>query len=1227
MIRGNSARRAGRGLRAWLLAAFAALPITAVLAATQYLYDDLGRLVLVANSDGSAAVYAHDENGNVLSITQWAASGPVIAAFSPMYGHAGTPVTILGTGFSTTPANNTVTIGGVAAAVSTATATTLVSSVSQGANTGPITVTVGGVTAVSAQSFTVYKPLIASFSPGLVAPGASVSITGANLNLVPGGTSLTVGGTTVAATSLSNNQAAFAAPNTTGGPIVVTTPYGQATSAASLVIVPNAVGVANVVDHDPADPNGASQVLAINQQNKTALLSFQGAASAFYSVQLEVLALTPSGGSINYSVYAPTGAGFASGSVSTTAPSIHLPKTTAAGRYLVAFNSGSKTSVQITAKVELDTALTADGTTLPLSTTAAYQSKRFTFNATAGDDLNFAITQLTLTPNPPNNVRIWVYRPDGYQMGSQYYCYASTTPGCSKDNNLNEVSLVNAPVTGPYTVHVVPQGAATMTFNATLSTDLVGTLTVGAPTTRTFDVPGRQALLTFAATANQTVALRFDSLAMAPAGTGIGYVVYHPNGNVVASNGNLTAATTLNLPNLAAGTYSVYVAPRNASMGSVQLTLANGTSGTLPTNGTTQSFSTTLPNQHGYFTFTATAGDDLGLAITNLAITPSSPNYARIAVVLPSGYLMSFSNSTNCPITTLPGCSFTMVNVPETGTYRVVVESMGQSTMSFDLTVSQDVTGTLTPGTPQSPAFDVPGRQAMLTFTATAGQVVALHVNAISLTPAGTPAELIVYAPNGQGIASHNNITAPMTFNLTNLSAGTYSVLVAPRNASMGSVQLTLANGTSGTLPTNGTTQSFSTTLPQQHGYFTFTATAGDDLGLAITNLAITPSSPNYARIAVVLPSGYLMSFSNSTNCPITTLPGCSFTMVNVPETGTYRVVVESMGQSTMSFDLTVSQDVTGTLTPGTPQSPAFDVPGRQAMLTFTATAGQVVALHVNAISLTPAGTPAELIVYAPNGQGIASHNNITAPMTFNLTNLSAGTYSVLVAPRNASMGSVQLTLANGTSGTLPTNGTTQSFSTTLPQQHGYFTFTATAGDDLGLAITNLAITPSSPNYARIAVVRPSGYLMSFSNSTNCPITTLPGCSFEMPNMPETGTYLVVVESMGQSTMSFDLTLSQHLTGTLALGTPQSINLDVPGRQALLTFAATSGQNVAVSLTSITTTPSGKTVRMYVLNPSGGYIVNTTTNSANLTNLPAGTYTVLLVPADAATVTLQAGIQ
>lgn len=49
----------------WLLLT-AALPATAV-AETQYLYDDLGRLVLVAYPNGSAIAYEHDADGNIVN--------------------------------------------------------------------------------------------------------------------------------------------------------------------------------------------------------------------------------------------------------------------------------------------------------------------------------------------------------------------------------------------------------------------------------------------------------------------------------------------------------------------------------------------------------------------------------------------------------------------------------------------------------------------------------------------------------------------------------------------------------------------------------------------------------------------------------------------------------------------------------------------------------------------------------------------------------------------------------------------------------------------------------------------------------------------------------------------------------------------------------------------------------------------------------------------------------
>jgi len=82
---------------------------------------------------------------------------PVLAvtAIAPASGPVGTKVTITGTKFDPTPANNTVLFNTTQATVTAATATSLEVTVPAGATAGVISVTVGGVTAKSTASFTV----------------------------------------------------------------------------------------------------------------------------------------------------------------------------------------------------------------------------------------------------------------------------------------------------------------------------------------------------------------------------------------------------------------------------------------------------------------------------------------------------------------------------------------------------------------------------------------------------------------------------------------------------------------------------------------------------------------------------------------------------------------------------------------------------------------------------------------------------------------------------------------------------------------------------------------------------------------------------------------------------------------------------------------------------------------------------------------------------------------
>jgi gliding motility-associated-like protein len=91
----------------------------------------------------------------VQSATNFVVTSPTITSFTPTNGQVNTNVTISGTNFSTTAANNTVQFNGITAIVTASTASSITTKVPNGATTGKITVTVAGLTATSATDFTV----------------------------------------------------------------------------------------------------------------------------------------------------------------------------------------------------------------------------------------------------------------------------------------------------------------------------------------------------------------------------------------------------------------------------------------------------------------------------------------------------------------------------------------------------------------------------------------------------------------------------------------------------------------------------------------------------------------------------------------------------------------------------------------------------------------------------------------------------------------------------------------------------------------------------------------------------------------------------------------------------------------------------------------------------------------------------------------------------------------
>jgi DNA-binding beta-propeller fold protein YncE len=169
---------------------------------------------------------------------------PTITSFSTNGASVGTTVTLTGTLFDPTPANNTVTFSNyVSATGSAATATTLTVTVPSGAVTGPISVANIYGLGTSTANFLVL-PTITGFSQPGATKGTSITITGTGFDTLAANDTVKFFNATVNVTA--NVTAATATTLTvtvplgaTTGPITVTTAGGTATSnPTNFLVIP-----------------------------------------------------------------------------------------------------------------------------------------------------------------------------------------------------------------------------------------------------------------------------------------------------------------------------------------------------------------------------------------------------------------------------------------------------------------------------------------------------------------------------------------------------------------------------------------------------------------------------------------------------------------------------------------------------------------------------------------------------------------------------------------------------------------------------------------------------------------------------------------------------------------------------------------------------------------------------------------------------------------------------
>ncbi|MCP3170229.1 IPT/TIG domain-containing protein, partial [Myxococcus qinghaiensis] len=433
----------------------------------QYAYDEVGRLIVVYDKTGASAHYVYDEGGNTLEVRRVTASDLAIYDFAPKSGPVGTQVTITGSGFNTTPANNTVKLNGLDVIVNAANSQRLVVTLPTGAATGKLSVTTAGQTEVSREDLVIadlpLAPSISGFSPQSGQGGAQLTISGTGFSLDPINNRVFVGDIQAHVTSATPTQlvATVSSVGATGR-VRVSTPHGRVTSSQDFIMVQSNDVPSSTDLSLQAVVDGPSMDVEVADGTRKALVVFHVSRSEQVSIAVTALTL---GGSSSASLRIYDPAGTLVSTFSVYAPgAFDLPPAQKHGLYTAVLQPGSgavgfRASLSWTR--EQRGAIIVDGAVVSLAGRSG-RNGRYTFSGTAGEKLGLGVTSLTTTPSG-QNISITILKPNGAQLTN---CFSLTAAG--------SCNLPALPETGTYSIFIDPPGITTASLGLLLSRTVEG---------------------------------------------------------------------------------------------------------------------------------------------------------------------------------------------------------------------------------------------------------------------------------------------------------------------------------------------------------------------------------------------------------------------------------------------------------------------------------------------------------------------------------------------------------------------------------------------------------------------------------------------------------------------------------------------------------------------------------------------------------------------------------
>lgn len=1181
---------------------------------TVYVYDELGRLKAVIVPSGETAIYTYDAAGNIVSIARQMSTEVSIIEFTPNEGAESASVTIYGTGFSITPSENTVSFNGVAATVTAASATQIITSVPVGAATGPITITTPTGMATSSSPFVVQHFLsITSFTPTIGTAGTAVRINGTEFDPTPSNdqvkfniTNATVSAAT--STTIDTNVPTGA----TSGRISLTTPIGSAVSNGDFFVPPSPYTAASV-DFTARMALGETRTIIVSAANRVALVVFDGAVGQRISLQAANTTIS----STTVRIIKPDGSNLlnpTSLSGNWFVDTLTLPVT---GTYtiLVDPNSTFTGSLNLTlhnVPPDATATVTAGGPAVTITTTTPGQNANVTFGGTAGQRVSLNINNVTIS-----STSVTVLKPDGTTLISASNV---TSGGWFFDT-------MTLPATGTYSVVINPKIAATGSVTLTLydvPPDATGTIVIGGPQVIiTIDTPGQNGQLTFSGTAGQIVQLEFwGSLNMSwpiltkPDGSSLDDGDYGNDGDDVYQ-----------LP--VTGTYTIPINPNGSSIGSTTFVLyeiPQPITGTIEADGPPLTVTFPTANQIGKISFSGTAGQRVSLKISDVKM---GQDYGWVEMVDPAGnylgddyaysddsYLDSGWLDTQRLIDT--------IQLPATGTYTINVLPGYDSSGSLTLTlynVPTNVTATITPGGPPlTVTTTVPGQDARVSFSGTAGQRLSLKVTD-SIYPYS---EVYVLKPDssvlsGFGFPTYPNGEGGFEDTFTLPVSGTYTIVVDGYFGWAGTTTMALHDVPAiltGTITFGGPPVTVTAAAPGQDAEVTFSGTAGQRMSLKVSG-----TLPVGSDIFIFKPNGQALTSSKFIR-QIGAARAELFETTLLPNTGTYKVKVDTWDAAgTITFELSeVPSDVEDAQITigGPPVTVTSTAPRQNRLLTFEGTAGQLVHLKIN----NDNSWLNHVWIYKPDGfvlnrrladaAGAKLIEGTTLPMS--------GTYTILTEFWGNG-DSVTLTLGTGTGdigGTIAVNGPPLTIDVPTSRQKANYAFNGTAGQRVGMKVTDVTMPRGfvslngdpDDNYNFVGTESTVHERFIFYNLLN----TGPNAVVVRPNFDHIG---------GATVRLYDV--PPDISGTItANGPPVNLTMSI-GQNATLTFDGTTGQQVTLRVINNTISK----IYIEVFKPTGlqqSFFIGSGANfDLPVQTLPTpGTYSIYIDPwkGNAGTVTV-----